>query len=148
MKQELFLNVITEIIEQGIPVGFTGLGIILVDEDIGSLPISSLLSKKSSYSELKNEREIVDFVFDISNVQDIRHDGFHVISLQKGILEISQYFSPIIPEKLNGTIFDVGSRYRTAQYGSLYKNVHSIIVVGQKGLVSVAINGFVELYAK
>ena len=148
MKEEIFLNAIAEIFRFGVPIGFTGLGIVLVDDDIGSLPISPLLSKKYSYSEQRNEQEIINFLFDISNVSDNRHDGFHVVSLETGILKISQYFSPMIPLKFNGTVYDVGSRYRTAQYGSLYKNVFSIIVISQKGQISIAKNGFVELFDK
>ncbi|SFC09240.1 diadenylate cyclase [Pseudoalteromonas denitrificans] len=148
MKQELFLKAIGDIAIQEVPIGFTGLGIILVDDDIGTLPISPLLSEKDCYSEQQNEQEIINFLFGISNVSDNRHDGFHVVSLKTGILKISQYFSPMIPSGFNGTVFDVGARYRTAQYGSLYKNVPSVIVISQKGEVSVAKNGFVELLDK
>jgi hypothetical protein len=145
MKQEIFLKAITENVRKGVPTGFTGLGIIFIGEDIGTLPISPLLNEDSFNSADLDTQAVVDFLFSISNLKDKRHDGFHVVSRNLGLLKISQYFSPQIPKGFNGTVFNVGARYRTAQYGSLYENVTSIIVISQKGEVSIARNGVVEL---
>ncbi|EPS5700935.1 diadenylate cyclase [Vibrio vulnificus] len=141
----IFLNIVIEKVNKGLPIGFTGLGIILIDEQIGSLPVSPLLSEIGFQSKLLDATKIVDFLFSISNITDERHDGFHIVSQKKGLSKISQYFSPTIPQDFIGTVFDVGARYRTAQYGSLYDNVTSVIVVSQKGQISVAKDGIVEL---
>ncbi|MBU3058779.1 diadenylate cyclase [Pseudomonas indica] len=145
MNQEIFLNAIIEVAKKGVPTGFTGLGVILIDKDIGMLPISPLLSGDGSHTEDLGIQEIVNFLFSISDLDDRRHDGFHVVSRDLGLLKISQYFSPLIPRDFKKTVFDVGARYRTAQYGSLYEEVTSIIVVSQKGEVSIAKDGIVEL---
>lgn len=145
MKQEIFLKAICEIAREGVPTGFTGLGIILVNEDIGALPISPLLSEDDFHAENLDTQAVVNFLFSISNIKDKRHDGFHVVCGDSRLLKISQYFSPLIPKDFNGTVFNVGARYRTAQYGSLYENVTSIIIVSQKGEVSIAKKGIVEL---
>ena len=148
MKLELFLKTISKVIRKGVPTGFTGLGIILIDKNVGTLPISPLLSEEFYQQNALDVQEIVNFLFDISNIKDNRHDGFHVVYQNTGLLKISHYFSPLIPTEFNETVFDVGARYRTAQYGSLYENVSSIIVINQKGEVSVAKDGFVELMVK
>lgn len=148
MNQEIFLNAISEVAKKGVPAGFTGLGIILINKDVGILPISPLLSEDASHTEDLDVQEIVNFLFSISNLDDKRHDGFHVVSQEFGLLKISQYFSPLIPKGFNKTVFNVGARYRTAQYGSLYEEVTSIIVVSQKGEVSIAKDGVVELIVK
>ena len=145
MKQEIFLKAICEIASKGVPTGFTGLGVILIRNDIETLPISPLLSEDGFHSEDIDVQDVVNFLFSISTINDKRHDGFHVVSGDSCLLKISQYFSPKIPKNFNGTVFDVGARYRTAQYGSLYENVTSIIVVSQKGEVSIAKKGVVEL---
>ncbi len=147
MKQEEFLKAIAENLRIGVPTGFTGLGIIFVNKDIGTLPISPLLSEEEFSTAGLDAHTIINFLFSISNLKDKRHDGFHVVSRDLGLLKISQYFSPLIPKSFNKTVFNVGARYRTAQYGSLYENVSSIIVISQQGEVYIAKNGVVELIA-
>ena len=144
MEQELIIKSVKARIEEGVPADFSGMGIILVDDKIDSLPIAPLLSDESDLSNYKKEKEIVDFLFEISRSGDKRHDGFHVISIRKGLINISQYFSPPIPKSAENTVYDVGARYRTAQYGSLCKGVLLIVVVAQTGLISIAKNGFIE----
>jgi DNA integrity scanning protein DisA with diadenylate cyclase activity len=145
MKQEKFLKAINKVLRKGVPTGFTGLGIVFINKDIGTLPISPLLSKDDFNLADLDAQAIVNFLFSISNLNDKRHDGFHVVSRDLGLLKISQYFSPLIPKGFNETVFNVGARYRTAQYGSLYENVTSVLVISQKGKVSIAKNGVVEL---
>jgi hypothetical protein len=79
MKLELFLKTISELTSKGMPAGFTGLGIILIDQDIGTLPISPLLSEDGCKQNALDVQEIVNFLFDISNIKDNRHDGFRNI---------------------------------------------------------------------
>ena len=67
-----------------------------------------------------------------------------MINIKNGLLSISQYFSPPISKSDENTVYDVGARYRTAQYGSLCKGVLIIIVVAQTGLISIAKNGIIE----
>lgn len=148
MKLESFIKEIDQLTKLGIPIGFTGLGIILVSGSVERLPISSLLSENCAYSNNNNEKDIVNFLFSLSNIVDNRHDGFHVVSLKTGELKISQYFSPMISLDSNKTVFDVGARYRSAQYGSLDENIDSIIVINQNGSISIARKGFVELIKK
>lgn len=142
--QERYLENISENIRRGVPAGFTGLGIILIAGALGELPISPLLSEGDCYPGVQDDDAITEFLFEISSIKDKRHDGFHVISQEGGLLKISQYFSPLIPVDFNETIFNVGARYRAAQYGSLYQCVSSIIVVSQKGEISIAKNGVVR----
>lgn len=144
MEQKLIIKGINARIKEGLPAGFSGMGVILIEDNTVTLPITPLLSAKCDLSSFRNEKEIVDFILGISNSSDKRHDGFHVISLKKGLLSISQYFSPPIPKFDKNTICDVGARYRTAQYGSLCKGILSIIVVAQTGLISIAKNGIME----
>jgi hypothetical protein len=144
MKEELILQRIKERVRDGLPSDFTGLGIIVVNNADDSLPVSPLLKGANDFSSYKSENKIVDFLFEISSYLDKRHDGFHIVSKEQGLLRISQYFSPPIPKSFDNTVFDVGARYRTAQYGSLCKNVDLIVVVGQFGSISIAKNGLVE----
>lgn len=148
MEQKLIINLIKERIKEGLPLGFSGLGIIMVKSVVDSLPISPLLKGEEDLSIYINENEIVDFLFKISHYKDHRHDGFHIVNQEKGLIKISQYFSPCIPENYDGIIYDVGARYRTSQFGSLYDSVSSIIVVGQTGRISIARNGVVEVLNK
>lgn len=148
MKEELILKRIKERVREGLPSDFTGLGIIVIDNNAAYLPISPLLKGVNNLSAYQAENEIVDFLFEISSCVDKRHDGFHIVSQEQGLLKISQYFSPPIPESFDNTVFDVGARYRTAQYGSLCKNVALIIVIGQSGSISIARNGLVETLGK
>ncbi|MGZ8239381.1 MAG: diadenylate cyclase [Methylobacter sp.] len=148
MKEELLLQRIKERVRDGLLPDFTGLGIIVIDNAAASLPISSLLKTENNLSAYKAENEIVDFLFKISSCVDKRHDGFHIVSKEQGLLKISQYFSPPIPKSFDKIVFDVGARYRTAQYGSLCKNVVLIIVVGKSGSISIARNGLVENLGK
>lgn len=145
MEQELIINSIKNRIEEGVPVDFSGMGVILVENGIHNLPITPLLSDENNFSNYKKENEIADFLFEISRIGDKRHDGFHVINLANGLLSISQYFSPPIQISCESTIYNVGARYRTAQYGSMCKGVLLIIVVAQTGLMSIAKNGIMEV---
>lgn len=144
MKEKKIIDVIKTRIGRGIPSGFTGLGIILVEDRLDGLPLAPLLDGVANFDQYKSEEEIISFLIGVSGNDDRRHDGFHIISQNLGLVKISQYFSPEIPQDFKDTIFNVGSRYRAAQYGSLYKNVCSVIIVSQSGSVSVAKNGSVE----
>ena len=148
MKQNLIIKLIKKHIEEEVDQNFSGLGLIMVNSDTDSLPISPLLKEKEDLSIYKNENEIVDFLFKISHYKDNRHDGFHIINQEKGLIKISQYFSPCIPKDYEGIIYDVGARYRTSQFGSLYESVSSIIIVSQSGKISIARNGTVEVLVK
>jgi hypothetical protein len=135
-------------IEKGLPKGFSGMGIILVDNESSDLPVSSLLSSNYDLSKYNNDKEIIGFLFEISHVKDIRHDGFHIVDTNNGLLCISQYFGPVIPATDVKTVYDVGARYRTAQYGSLCKGVVAIIIVSQAGIISIAQKGCMETLEK
>jgi len=128
------------------PEGFTGIGLIICCGESDSLPLSPLLD--SSLSNFENPKDsisdIINFLFDISVTRDQRHDGFHIIDPEQGLVAISQYFSPIIPSDFEGTTYNVGSRFRAAQYGSLYNQVSSIVTINQQGTIFVARKGIVE----
>lgn len=144
MKEEKILDSIMDGIARGVSSDFTGLGIILVKDGLDTLPTAALLDEETYLEKYKTEEEIIKFLINISHVADKRHDGFHIISQKLGLIKICQYVSPEIPRDFKGTIFNVGSRYRAAQYGSLYENVCSIIIVSHSGVMSVARNGTVE----
>ena len=144
MKQNSFIKKLVKKIKIGLPSNFTGFGLIFVKDNTGDLPLSSLLNISNDYSEYENEKKIIDFLINISNIDDFRHDGFHVVSLTHGLTLISQYFSPPIPENFKNLQYGVGARFRTAQYGSLCNEVISVIVINQTGEISIAIKGIVK----
>ena len=113
---------------------FSGLGIVVYKNTIKGLPISPLLKGTKSLVEIdKNVDTTIKFLFEISRWDDIRHDGFHFIKVNYGLTHISQYFSPSIPSEFEHATFNVGARYRTAQYGSLLSNVLSVITLSKDG---------------
>jgi hypothetical protein len=145
MNEEKFLISISKCCEQEKLPGFTGLGIILCD-DLDSLPISPLLTSSNSLKMFSSESEIIKFLFQISNVNDKRHDGFHIVKLKSKSVLFSQYFSPQLPPNFKSLIYNVGARYRTAQLGSLYENIKAIITVNQHCEIYVFRNGHMDKF--
>ncbi|MFC1749616.1 diadenylate cyclase [Pseudomonadota bacterium] len=148
MNPELVIQLIIDKLKKGVPNGFSGLGIIFIDDNSDELPISPLLEGKQNFSKIRDEKSIVEFLIKISSYKDERHDGFHIISKTKGLLDISQYFSPPIPKLFENTIYNVGARFRTAQFGSICEKVSLIVIIGQSGDISVAKNGAVAVIKK
>ena len=120
----------------------SGLGIVLYKDTITRLPISPLLKGTKTIIEIdKNVDTTINFLFEISRWDDVRHDGFHFIKVNFGLTHISQYFSPTIPSDYKHATFNVGARYRTAEYGSLLSDVLSVIVLNKDGVLHILKEG-------
>lgn len=144
MDPKLIIQQIKKRVDSGLSSDFSGLGIIIITNDVNSLPLDNLLKDNPNLSAYKTENDVVEFLFKISNQNDKRHDGFHIVSIEKGLISISQYFSPPISRTLSHPLYDVGARHRTAQYGSLCENISLIIIVSQTGVILTAHKGVVE----
>ena len=113
---------------------FSGFGIVVYKGTITRLPISPLLKNTKPIADIgKNVETTINFLFEISRWDDERHDGFHFIKTNVGLTHISQYFSPPIPSNFRHTTYNIGARYRTAQYGSLLSDILSVIVLNKEG---------------
>lgn len=109
---------------------FSGIGILLYD---------TIFFSKKHYSDLRpsiicpkgfflGEKKLINYLLEISEIYNPLHDGFIFFNEMGQLTHISQYFAPlpngkIIPNECYGT------RYRTAQYGSLLKGVLLIGIV-------------------
>jgi|GEM_PF-3375742 len=144
MDEEKFLEYISKYCQREKLPGFTGVGIILCDGGLEFLPISPLLISNNSLETFPCEFEITNFLFQISNSRDKRHDGFHIVNLKSKSVLCSQYFSPQIPSDFKSLIYNVGARYRTAQLGSLYENIKAVITVNQQREIYIFRNGKME----
>lgn len=122
---------------------FSGFGIVVYKDTITRLPISPLLKDKKPIADDidKNVETTINFLYEISGWDDARHDGFHFIKVNSGLTHVSQYFSPPIPSNFRHTTYNIGARYRTAQYGSLLSDVLSVIVQNKDGLLHILKQG-------
>lgn len=118
---------------------FTGLGLIFYIQK-GNLPIESL----NPFCELKNQiidpKMIAQKLVEISKESCKCHDGFHLLNHDCVLTDLSYYFStPISIEKKPKQ--NNGSRYRTAFYGSLLKDVFLTVIISSNYNVMVFIKG-------
>ena len=122
---------------------YSGFGIVVYKDTITRLPISPLLEDaKPIADDIDNNLEAtINFLYEISGWDDTRHDGFHFIKVNSGLTHVSQYFAPPIPPSFRHTTYNVGARYRTAQYGSLLSDVLSVIVQNREGLLHILKQG-------
>jgi len=100
---------------------FSGLGIILYNDNPNLLPISSL-KKVNSQLPITSYESIVNFLIDVSNSNNPYHDGFHLLNKNFELTNISQYIAPPIIKDLKLEL-EFGSRYRTAVYTSFLNEV-------------------------
>jgi len=124
--------------------GFTGFGVVIIEQDFCTLPISPLLELSDNSIYVESMDEVNKFLFDVSRSGDIRHDGFHIYYPEKKVLVISQYFSPPIQSQINNVVYNVGARVRAAQYGSLCQGVLGVITVGNSGKIYQALDGVIN----
>ena len=121
---------------------FSGFGIVIYKDTITRLPISPLRKDTKPLADIdKNVETTINFLYEISGWDDARHDGFHFIKVNFGLTHVSQYFSPPIPSNFRHTTYNIGARYRTAQYGSLLSDVLSVIVLNKDGLLHILKQG-------
>lgn len=120
---------------------FSGFGVVFYEGDIENLPISPLLKNNEVPSTLVGDIEVINFLFEISKYSDSRHDGFHFVHQTNGLSKLSQFFSAPIPKNYKPKKYNVGSRYRVAELGSLLGNVVGIIICHRDGSLSVFSNG-------
>ena len=118
---------------------FKGLGLIFYIKK-ENLPIESL----NPFCELKNQiidaKLIAQKLVEISKESCQCHDGFHLLNQDCILTDLSYYFStPISKEKKPKQ--SNGSRYRTAFYGSLLKDVILTVIISSNYNVMVFING-------
>ena len=57
MEQKIIIKNIKGRIEEGVPTDFSGMGVILVEDNIDNLPIAPLLSDAFNLSNYKKEKE-------------------------------------------------------------------------------------------
>jgi hypothetical protein len=116
---------------------FSGVGII-VSNDISSLPISSLYD---SEAEIK-ATNLLEQLLDLSDYNNLYHDGFHVLSTDLKITHSSQYFYPKPPKNfvLNASSKH-GVRYFVAKIGSTLPNIEYTAIVGGDYGVCIFKNG-------
>ena len=105
---------------------FSGIGI-LISNDISSLPISPLYN---SNAKIRNGN-LLEQLLNLSDYNNLYHDGFHILSTDLKITHSSQYFYPkppanfvLIAENKHGV------RYFVAQIGSTLPNVEYTAIVG------------------
>lgn len=138
MKNNKLIEIIDLIISSNKP-DFTGLGIIVYEDKLG-LPIESINDNCCVKNIIEESENISNFLIEISNKNNNCHDGFHLINNNFQLTDISFYFStPIIsnikPKRKKG------SRYRTAFYGSMLKNIICTISISSDFEAFLFING-------
>jgi len=117
---------------------FSGIGLILY-KDKAKIPTFPLSIENPNLPK----ESIVEALIDISKLSSKFHDGFHLISSDFKLTDISQYFSPPIVEEVfvdRSKVF--GGRYMAALFGSLIEGVELTgiatttngIVIFQKGV--------------
>lgn len=135
LKEELYkaLSKIYENAEES----FSGLGV-LVYSDINKLPISPLYGNRLVLPKY----DLYEDLTELSNYENIHHDGFHLISEKLKVTHISQYF---YPAPIAGVTLDpnmgYGARYFVAKIGSALPGVIFSAVVGKKYGVQLFENG-------
>ncbi|MBI5184104.1 MAG: hypothetical protein HZA01_00010 [Nitrospinae bacterium] len=97
---------------------FTGVGVVLYDA-LEQLEIAPLRCEISPVSGIDN---IVSLLLKFSAADSKFHDGFHLVSSAGELTHASQYFFPPIKRYLT-TMYEYGTRYRAAQYGSCLSGV-------------------------
>jgi len=107
---------------------FPGLGLLICD-DIGKIPISSLYNTTPNYYQ----KNLLDQLLDLSNYQNLHHDGFHILSTDLKITHSAQYF---YPQPKKGFLLNAndghGVRYFVAQLGSMLPDIKYTAIVGGK----------------
>ena len=117
---------------------FTGLGLIIY-KDLNNLPIESM-NGNCHVKKLNDPKLIADKLINISKKNNNCHDGFHLLNEDFELLGLSYYFSTPI-SKLYKPSRVKGSRYRTAFYGSLLRNVLCTVSISSGFEVFIFING-------
>jgi hypothetical protein len=116
---------------------FSGIGII-VSNNISSLPISPLYDSESAI----DDNDLLKQLLDLSDYNNLYHDGFHVLSTDLKITHSSQYFYPKPPK---GFLLNAkskhGVRYFVAQIGSILPNIEFTAIVGGNYGVCIFKNG-------
>ena len=121
---EIFFIDILKLISQRSRKSFTGIGILLYDQKFFVNDYFSDLrpSYKPPKLNLIGKETIINYLLDITDETNYLHDGFIFFNEIGNLTHVSQYFAPIprgkiIPNEKYGT------RYRTAQYGSLLRGI-------------------------
>lgn len=120
---------------------FAGVGV-LVTADCATLPVVSLRPQARAPT-LLSAREVL---ISISNLTSELHDGFHVLTPDLQIAQLSQYFSPPI---VHGLTTDperrLGGRYMAALFGSTLPGILATGVASVEYGVVVFKNGLEEI---
>ena len=117
---------------------FSGIGLILY-KDKAKIPTFPLSIENPNLPK----ENLVEALINISKLSSKFHDGFHLISSDFKLTDISQYFSPpIVGEVFVDRSKVFGGRYMAALFGSLIEGVELTgiatatngIVIFQKGV--------------
>lgn len=114
---------------------FEGLGLVIYN-NLEDLPVISLNEvKKSLKLPLEKYDEILRLLTEVSSSGSVYQDGFHLLSKDFILTDVSQYFSTPIKRELI-VPNNYGSRYRTALYGSVLKQVlYTVVISKDYGIV-------------
>ena len=121
---------------------FAGLGLIIY-RDFSGLPVLPLGNQANSHSSLPvlEMDDVEKILLEIAVADSPWHDGFHLMNAKDLVLtHISQYFSPPL-KQLDGMPAHMGARQMAALLGSRLVSVECIVLLGQKGNISVFNNG-------
>lgn len=108
---------------------FSGFGAAFYTGEPGELPIAPLVTDLGFALPILGLPEIARVLVSISQLQDVRHDGFHLVHEGSELTHICQFFSPPIPTGFRATKYGVGARYRAAELASLHPNVTATVIV-------------------
>jgi len=127
----LFVKTIEKVCENADD-SFTGIGLLLYESNVFSHKYHSDL--RPSFQRPKGIKlgteECVRSLIEIANFSNSLHDGFIFFNEGGEMTYVSQYFAPIINDKIVPNE-KYGTRHRAAQYGSLLKGVILTGVVPQ-----------------
>lgn len=138
MKSYKIVDLIDKICENRCK-DFTGLGLIFYSKK-EHLPIESLNPFCELEKRIIDLEKIVQKLIQISKESCECHDGFHLLDRDCILTDLSYYFStPISKEKRPKQ--SNGSRYRTAFYGSMLKDVILTVIINSNYNVMIFING-------
>lgn len=126
-----------------VPNDFSGFGLVVYSGQPDGLPISPLSTGVIPRTSGKVADTVV-CLFELSRMTDPRHDGFHFLNEHLELTHISQYFAPPVDRHGETLVMNVGSRFRTAQLGSVIDGVRSVIVMDRNRGLYIFENGIIE----
>lgn len=126
---------------------FTGFGLIVSLNPISKeiLPLTPLVNNDATIQI--NSLNLINSLWELSSIHDVRHDGFHVFYPHQSVLKVAQYVAPALPNDGFSLTYNVGARIRTAQLASMYEGIQEVLCVNaNKQTVIAKVGQLQELY--